>query len=263
MINFSNLIPEPSYFIHRKSTPNWCIKPDVVPFNDLTYIIKGEARYTIGTETFTAKAGDLIYVPCNSFRAAVTTGEEALECHSFNFYLYNQDGVAISLPLNILNHIGDQPQLLKLCATTNEVWNGKEFGYELLARGYLCIIISTVFNILLNPAYKKINSDIRIQHAVEYINAHYSEPLTIHEVAEIYHLHPVYFGNLFQKTMGCTFKHYLTRTRLNYAENLLRSGEYSVNEVAFQCGFSDVFYFSKIFKKYKGINPSTISKSYS
>ncbi len=262
MLDFSKLIPEPHYFIHRKSTPNWCIKPDVVPFNDLTYIVKGQARYTIGTETVNVKAGDLIYVPCNSFRAAVPLGDELLECHSFNFFLYNQKGVTIPLQLNIHNHIGEQPQLLKLCSTTNEIWSEKGFGYELQARGYLCIIISMVMNILYNPSYRNSNMDIRIQHAVKYVNAHYFEPITIRDVAEIYHLHPAYFGNLFQKTMGSTFKQYLTRIRLNHAENLLRSGEYSVNEVAFQCGFSDVFYFSKIFKKYKGVNPSTISKSY-
>ncbi len=52
-----------------------------------------------------------------------------------------------------------------------------------------------------------------------------------------------------------TFKQYLISLRLNYAENMLKSGEYSVSEVALQCGFSDIFYFSKLFKEKKGFRP--------
>ena len=88
------------------------------------------------------------------------------------------------------------------------------------------------------------------------MSMHYSEPLTIDLMARQFHLHPVYYGSLFREAMGMTFKQYLISLRLNYAENMLKSGEYSVSEVALQCGFSDIFYFSKLFKEKKGIPPS-------
>lgn len=260
MFDFNNLIPEPHYLIHRKSTPHWCIKPSVIPFNDLTYVVQGKAFYTIGDRTVTVKAGDLIYIPCNTFRAATQDETDPLECHSFNFYLYNQDGTPAALDLKPLTHIGNHPKLLRLCHTTNETWSRKDFGFQLEVRGYLCLIINMILNILHNPVYANNNMDIRIQHAITYINSHYAEALCINDLAEFCNLSPTYYGNLFQKTTGQSFKHYLNLVRLNHAETMLQSGEYCVNEAALHCGFSDVFYFSKLFKKYKGINPSSVSK---
>ena len=69
-------------------------------------------------------------------------------------------------------------------------------------------------------------------------------------------LHPTYFGILFEKTMGMSFNNYLTQTRVKNAENLLISGEYSVNDVAEACGFADVSHFYKHFKLAKGFPPS-------
>jgi AraC-like DNA-binding protein len=46
--------------------------------------------------------------------------------------------------------------------------------------------------------------------------------------------------------------------RIEIAKNMLYSGEYSVSQVAEQCGFSDIYYFSKAFKKAVGVNPSIL-----
>jgi AraC-like DNA-binding protein len=70
----------------------------------------------------------------------------------------------------------------------------------------------------------------------------------------------MYFGNLFKQQVGMSFRQYLTSIRLNQAENLLLSGEYRVGEVADLCGFSDAFYFSKVYRKEKGISPSKVSQ---
>lgn len=260
MFDFNNYIPEPHYFVNRRATPNWCIKPSVIPFHDLTYVINGKAIYSIGTQKILVQEGDLLYIPYNTFRSAVQFEDAPIECHSFNFFLYDSKGNPVSLDLPIHNHIGKHSNLLDICYKTNEIWSHKEFGFELQTRGYLCILISTVLNILFNPAYVNISTDIRIQNAIKYIKEHYAECIHINDVANVCHLCPTYFGKLFQKTTGLSFKQYLTHIRLNYAETMLKTGEYSVNETALQCGFSDVFYFSKIFKKHKGVNPSSVSK---
>ena len=74
-------------------------------------------------------------------------------------------------------------------------------------------------------------------------------------------LSPLYFGTLFKQETGLTFRQYLTNIRINQAENLLSSGMYNVSEAAAECGFSDVFYFSKVFKEHRGISPSEVIKS--
>lgn len=55
-----------------------------------------------------------------------------------------------------------------------------------------------------------------------------------------------------------SFNQKLMEICLDFAKNMLCSGEYNVSQVAAQCGFSDIYYFSKVFKKEIGVNPSIL-----
>ena len=59
---------------------------------------------------------------------------------------------------------------------------------------------------------------------------------------------------------GCTVNEYINRVRINYAYKKLREEDLSVGEVSDACGFSDISYFTKIFKKHTGILPSKVEK---
>jgi YesN/AraC family two-component response regulator len=100
--------------------------------------------------------------------------------------------------------------------------------------------------------------DPRIKTAIRYITDHYAEPMHITQVARAVSLNPVYFGVLFKKETQMAFRDYLNMIRLNQAEDMLRTGEWNVTEVALRCGFGDVFYFSRLYKKHKGVPPSKI-----
>lgn len=54
---------------------------------------------------------------------------------------------------------------------------------------------------------------------------------------------------------------YLTRYRINKAAALLKCNNLSVGEAAYSTGFSDQLYFSRVFKKYKGVPPSRYAES--
>jgi AraC family transcriptional regulator, arabinose operon regulatory protein len=88
----------------------------------------------------------------------------------------------------------------------------------------------------------------------------YHENLELSGMATSIHLNPVYFGKLFKKNTGYSFKEYLNLIRINNAEMLLATGEFNVTEVAERCGFNDVSYFSNVFKSIKGFPPSNVSK---
>ena len=67
-----------------------------------------------------------------------------------------------------------------------------------------------------------------------------------------------YFTKLFSTYYEVTPKQYLLNCQIDYARKLLLSSgeEYSVSDVAERCGFSNVYYFSKLFKQRVGITPS-------
>lgn len=85
-----------------------------------------------------------------------------------------------------------------------------------------------------------------------YLYSHFSESITVADAAAYMGYTPNYFNTCFRKHMGMPFGEYLSDMRLNYAENLLRSGTVSATEIAYEAGFASLSYFSRCFqKKYK------------
>lgn len=89
----------------------------------------------------------------------------------------------------------------------------------------------------------------------------YMEPLSLNDVAAEVNLNPVYLSVLFKKETGTNFKDYLTGVRIDTAKSLLRKKE-SLAEVAEKVGYKDAKYFSKLFTRVVGVNPTQYRKLY-
>jgi AraC-like DNA-binding protein len=112
------------------------------------------------------------------------------------------------------------------------------------------------------PAEKPHYHAQRIQRAVEYINQHYTEDITLNDIAAQARLQPNYFGILFRQFTGSTFVQYLTGTRLEAALKMFNETNLTISEIAFQCGFDDPHYFSRVFSKCSGISPRELRKKF-
>lgn len=89
-----------------------------------------------------------------------------------------------------------------------------------------------------------------------YIDDNYENPeLTVSSIAEHFQLNASYLGSVFKNVRDQSVLQYITKVRLEAAIKLLETGEYLVSEVAAAIGYSDVFYFSKLFKKNYGCPP--------
>lgn len=88
-----------------------------------------------------------------------------------------------------------------------------------------------------------------------YIDSHYTEPLSISNLAARVFLTPCYLTHCFKETTGYSPKQYLMRTRLSCAKELLTHTNQSVSEVAFHSGFSDVNNFIRTFRRETGMTP--------
>lgn len=97
-----------------------------------------------------------------------------------------------------------------------------------------------------------------IEETIELIRAHYAEPITLRRLAERHGLKPKYFSAQFRKYMGMGPIDYLIRYRMNRAEELLVTGDYTVLAVARCVGYPDAYYFSRLFKKHKGVAPGEV-----
>jgi len=97
---------------------------------------------------------------------------------------------------------------------------------------------------------------VTLQRAISYVERSYHEDVRNESVAQICGMNPFNFSRLFKKTYGIGFREFLTRFRLREARRLLANPHANVTQVGFSVGFNDPSYFSRVFKKYYGQNPS-------
>jgi len=95
-----------------------------------------------------------------------------------------------------------------------------------------------------------------LQRAISYVQRNYHDDLRNESVARVCGMNPFNFSRLFKKTYGIGFREFLTRFRLREARRLLANPDANVTQVGFSVGFNDPSYFSRVFKKYYGQNPS-------
>lgn len=100
-----------------------------------------------------------------------------------------------------------------------------------------------------------------IEKAKKYLIEHYEKDISLVLVAEVVNVTPSYLSTLFSKYEKCGFIDYLNQYRVEQAKMFLSEKGNKTYEVAFQVGFKDEKYFSKVFKKITGLNPSEYRKS--
>lgn len=101
-----------------------------------------------------------------------------------------------------------------------------------------------------------------VEQIQNYVRQHYIDGFTSVQVQEACGLSYKYAGTLFKEVTGQTIKEYQCTLRLRKAEQLLKETNKSIAEIAQLTGFSDVFYFSKIFHRKKGCSPGEYRKTY-
>jgi YesN/AraC family two-component response regulator len=176
-----------------------------------------------------------------------------MQCFAVDFKLRNYSGTEVYLHIPIVNHIGQDAILLRLFHELSYAWIDKEPGYKSKVLGLTVLILNRLLDLTI---YKNKAIDFRIRKAKLYIAEHYAEDISVNKIASLVSLNPVYFGALFKRETGLSLRQYVARTRIRNAENKLRSGEYTVEEVVDFCGYTDIHYFSKLFKTILGVSPS-------
>ncbi len=95
-----------------------------------------------------------------------------------------------------------------------------------------------------------------VNELVDYVNANFCERISIHSVSRQLFVNPDYLSRVFKREVGLSFIEYLTKLRVDYASQLLRETDMPVQQISEKSGYTDYFYFTKIFKKVTGKTPS-------
>ena len=221
----------------------------------LVYITKGAVCFFVNKKQVFAKERDMVYVPGN------TAYHSKWQCKSefmvVDMQLCNEEGVTIrfgeepSVLFNDKNHIYDG-LLLELAKIADTVG-----PFDWLERLHLSLKL--LCQIARDTTAETEESSIK--QGVTYLENNFMENFYIDDLAQMCALSPGRFRKLFNACKGTSPSDYRNRLRIQRASELLRSGNYTVGEVAELVGVNDIKYFSKLFIRYTGMKPSEVRKA--
>ncbi|HKK62133.1 MAG TPA: AraC family transcriptional regulator, partial [Bacteroidales bacterium] len=102
----------------------------------------------------------------------------------------------------------------------------------------------------------------RVQQAIHYMNRNIDRSITNETLADVVGMAVNSFGRLFKEQTGLSPQHYLTRIRIENACNLLYHTNHNIDSIAEESGFSDRYYFSRVFKNQMNISPVRYRKQF-
>ncbi|MGC5773397.1 AraC family transcriptional regulator [Paenibacillus pabuli] len=156
-----------------------------------------------------------------------------------------QYGFTPSDPLALLRHLGELEKVWDQ-AESLELLQVKSLFYQFIHELMFQLAEQEVSTVLPDP----------VQQTLRYIQKHYREQVTLDVLAEQFNYSSRHLSMQFKRKTGYSPIDYLIQTRLNEARNLLVRSDATLREIAAEVGYSDVYYFSRIFKKHVGISPT-------
>ncbi|MCR5031842.1 MAG: response regulator [Lachnospiraceae bacterium] len=176
--------------------------------------------------------------------------EERVSQHNMNYV-----GVLWMQVLNMLFHSMD------LSINTNaQQLEHEVYGFPRIIRTEKLEDIRASFmelieNTMQGEAAPDADAESKIRMAEKYIETHYSEDLSVSDLAERFFMSPNYFSTMFKKRTGVPAVAYLKKVRMDRAKKELEESDRSVAEIAELVGYNDSQYFFKLFKRETGVTP--------
>ena len=155
----------------------------------------------------------------------------------------------------------DEIDIQSLCLEILDEWNRRRPAFELSIRANILKIFMGIFRYWEKETLYHTESVMteNIKKALVYILKHY-DSVTESDVAKISGLSYHHFSAAFKRSVGRSFRDYVTLIRMTEAERLIISSDKDVTEIAYSCGFSSTSHFISIFKRLKGVTPGQLRK---
>ena len=236
-----------------------CAYPNGRKYYGIVYCIEGEAEYRFSSgDCCNVHAGEIIFLsPKASY--SITTKKD-FKHYTVNFEIHNK-----SSNMDFLTDIyylfqPENSQLYRhIFKEMSTHWMSRKSCFEMQATACLYELLALLGSEILEKEYGT-STYLRLAPAKEYIEQNFNTVITLDIVANYSNMSVTHFRREWSKLYGESALQYRDRIRLSYAKEYLMSGYYTVTEVAEKCGFSDVNYFIRFFKKHTGISPGKFEK---
>lgn len=247
-------------------------------FYEIYFLLSGHVTYTIESKIYRVMPGDLLLISPMELHQLYIQAEMA----AYERYVLWVDPKTIrqlSTPQTDLGRVldpaapgysnqfrldpDDQHQIRSLLEALYQETQTNCYGADLMRSNLLTQLLVTINRMVVkekNYLEDEVYTSQPVSQVVAYINHHYSEVLTLEQLAKQFYVSKYYLSHEFQRLVGTSVCRYIRKKRLMIARQLLSEGE-KPNEVYRRCGFGDYVAFYKAFKSEYGVSPREYEKN--
>ena len=258
----------------------WSFEGKNVPIhwhNDLeiNLIREGEAVFQVYQKSYRVRTGDGFLLNRNVPHSCSSPGNEHVRYSTILVrpdFLYGDFGSDVerkcfqpflqnsAIPCIYLTGFDENgKEIQQKLNQVEEAFDQKRFCYELKIKGLLCEAFAMILYGHRQELTKFVPANLqeleRLEKMLNYLNMHFTEVISLQDLADQVHLSREVCCRLFKKMTGKTITGYLEEYRVNKSFSLVQSGQYSMTQITEMVGFSNPSRFASAFRKRFGCNP--------
>lgn len=221
-------------------------------------VLSGRGLFYYNTTPYSIRQGDCVWIDCSlpySHESSIDSPWELKWVHFYgkdvdSFYrAYLEQGHPVCF--SAVNAGAFNEALSAMLSLHQEDTSLK----EMLSHKYLTDIITLCFLEHTDARPEKNDTFSKITAIRAYLKAHFTEQITLDSLSSLFFISKYHLVREYKQLFHTTIINDLTALRLSHAKSLLRFTSQSITEIASACGYSEVNYFIKVFKKAEGITP--------
>lgn len=243
---------------------------------EILLIREGNGRISIDLETFSVKRGDICLILPNQLHSIDADKNTRLKISMIQFPFSLLAGSSTcddafafleplakgeqTIPWLITADYGWYDAFLQCLEETFQLHTFYPAAYPLGIKSKLFQLFYILFynEPAVKPKSRPQKSIRKTKQIICYIMEHYSEHLSTSQMAKVCGFSESHFMKFFKSTIGIPFTECVNSYRLSQASRMLLSGSDPISDIARKCGFENISYFNRLFKRKYGITPTKL-----
>jgi AraC-like DNA-binding protein len=252
---------------------------------EFVYVEKGKVRATAENSKYILKSGEMVchkpmeFHKLEPYQEGTTIIVFCFECNDFSMQFFNNKIISVNQRQKLyLNDIVTYAQKLFLpksplgIAKDGGMERNREATTEIeqFIKNTIELLVLSLLSAQSTERRKRVESYKQYSHRRtltadinEYLTQNLANPITLEDISEKFSYSTSSIKRIFKAEMGCSVMNHLSNLRLTRAKELLRDKGNSIEFIANQTGFANVYYFSNFFKNKVHKSPSEYRKQYS
>lgn len=233
---------------------------------ELHYVVSGQTMIRLEQEEVEARKGDLVIANSNILHEGFCDGTPVETLVAiFDMADFSRELADKNIIFRPLVH--NDPEVIRIMDGISGELARQEIGSRLVCKGYLLQLVAYLVRryalemLDREDSLRRRKKLERLNIVYQYIESHYSEPVSNRELADLIHVSEGRFNHLFKESTGKAPLQYINEVRLDKAMNLLKKGNYTATQVADAVGFSDYNHFGRLFRRTFGCTPLEVREN--